>query len=100
MRRSQGFPNGVYVTSDKYLAENDGVVDRFVRAMNKSAGLRAGPPGRGAGDHPEFTKIPAAAAAKIRLPPFDSEIDRTGIEAEAELTAKFGIIDEVPRRRT
>ena len=90
------FPNGVYVTSDKYLAENEGVVDRFVRAMDKSVDYAQAHPDEVREIIPTFTKIPAAAAAKIRLPPFDSEIDRPGIQAEAELTKKFGIIDEVP----
>jgi len=90
------FPNGVYVTSDKYLAENEGVVDRFVRAMNKSVDYAQANPDEVRAIIPTFTKIPEAAAAKIRLPPFDSKIDRPGIQAEAELTKKFGIIDEVP----
>jgi len=45
---------------------------------------------------PTFTKTPAAAAAKLRLPAFDSKLDRKGIELEADLTAKYGIIDKAP----
>lgn len=90
------FPNGVYVTSDRYLAQNEGVVDRFVRAMNKSVDYAQAHPDEVRAIIPTYTKIPKAAAAKIRLPPFDSKIDRAGIETEAELTKKFGIIDETP----
>jgi hypothetical protein len=37
-----------------------------------------------------------AAAQQMRLPVFDPELDREGIELEAELTAKYGIIEEAP----
>jgi NitT/TauT family transport system substrate-binding protein len=45
---------------------------------------------------PTFTKTPPEAAAKLRLPAFDSKLDRKGIELEAQLTAKYGIIDAPP----
>jgi hypothetical protein len=45
---------------------------------------------------PTFTKTPKAAAAKLRLPVFDSKLDREGIELEAKLTARYGIIEEPP----
>lgn len=90
------FPNGVYVTSDKYIAENEGVVDRFARAMNKSLSYAQSHPDEVRAIIPTYTQIPKAAAAKIRLPPFDPELDKKGIATEAELTKKFGIIDEVP----
>jgi NitT/TauT family transport system substrate-binding protein len=90
------FPNGVYVASDKYIQENGEVVDRFARAMNKSLDYAQAHPDEVRAIIPEFTKTPKAAAAKLRLPAFDSKIDEKGIELEAELTAKYGIIDEAP----
>jgi hypothetical protein len=45
---------------------------------------------------PTYTQVPKAAAEKLRLPAFDSELDQKGIELEAELTAKYGIIEEPP----
>ena len=32
----------------------------------------------------------------MRLPVFDPQLDQKGIELEAELTAKYGIIEEPP----
>jgi hypothetical protein len=32
----------------------------------------------------------------MRLPAFDSKLDRKGIELEARLTAKYGIIEKAP----
>jgi NitT/TauT family transport system substrate-binding protein len=91
-----GFPNGVYVASEQYIAENGDVVDRFARAMNKSLDYAQAHPDEVRRIIPTYTETPKAAAEKLRLPPFDSELDREGIELEAELTAKYGIIEEAP----
>jgi NitT/TauT family transport system substrate-binding protein len=90
------FPNGVYVASEPYIAENGDVVDRFARAMNKSLEYAQAHPDEVRSTIPTFTMVPKAAAAKLRLPVFDSEIDEKGIELEARLTEKYGIIDEAP----
>jgi NitT/TauT family transport system substrate-binding protein len=90
------FPNGVYVASKQYIAKNGAVVDRFSRAMNKSLDYARSHPEEVRKVIPTFTKPPAAAAQKLRLPAFDSKLDRKGIELEAQLTAKYGIIDAPP----
>jgi NitT/TauT family transport system substrate-binding protein len=90
------FPNGVYVASEKYIAQNGDTVDRFSRAMNKSLDYAQAHPDEVRKIIPTFTKTPAAAAAKLRLPAFDSKLDQKGIELEAQLTAKYGIIDKAP----
>jgi NitT/TauT family transport system substrate-binding protein len=90
------FPNGVYVAASKYIAANGDVVDRFSRAMNKSLDYAQAHPDEVRQIIPTFTKTPAAAAAKLRLPAFDSKLDRKGIELEAQLTAKYGIIEKAP----
>jgi NitT/TauT family transport system substrate-binding protein len=90
------FPNGVYVASESYIAENGDVVDRFARAMNKSLDYADTHPDEVRRIIPTYTETPEEAAAKLRLPAFDAELDRKGIELEAELTAKYGIIEEAP----
>jgi NitT/TauT family transport system substrate-binding protein len=90
------FPNGVYVAAEEHIAENGDVVDRFSRAMNKSLDYAQAHPEEVRRIIPTFTEVPEAAAQELRLPVFDSELDRDGIELEAELTAKYGIIDEAP----
>jgi NitT/TauT family transport system substrate-binding protein len=90
------FPNGVYITSEQYLAENEDVVDRFASAMNKSLDYAQSHPEEVRRIIPTYTQVPKAAAEKLRLPAFDSELDQKGIELEAELTAKYGIIEEPP----
>jgi NitT/TauT family transport system substrate-binding protein len=90
------FPNGVYITSDQYLAENEDVVDRFASAMNKSLDYAQSHPEEVRRIIPTYTQVPKAAAQELRLPAFDSELDQKGIELEAELTAKYGIIEDPP----
>jgi NitT/TauT family transport system substrate-binding protein len=90
------FPNGVYVASSKYIEQHSDVVDRFSRAMNKSLDYARAHPDEVRKVIPTFTKTPAAAAEKLRLPAFDSKLDRKGIELEAQLTAKYGIIEKAP----
>jgi NitT/TauT family transport system substrate-binding protein len=90
------FPNGVYVAAEDYIAENGDVVDRFSRAMNKSLAYAQSHPQEVRQIIPTFTEVPEAAAEELRLPAFDPELDRNGIELEADLTAKYGIIEEAP----
>jgi NitT/TauT family transport system substrate-binding protein len=90
------FPNGVYVASEQYIAENGDVVDRFARAMNRSLEYARDNPEEVRRIVPTYTETPAEAAQQMRLPVFDPKLDRKGIELEAELTAKYGIIEEAP----
>lgn len=90
------FPNGVYVASEQYIAENGDVVDRFANAMNRSLEYAQNNPEQVRRIVPEYTETPPEAAQQMRLPVFDPELDREGIELEAELTAKYGIIEEAP----
>jgi NitT/TauT family transport system substrate-binding protein len=90
------FPNGVYVASEQYLAENGDLVDRFARAMNRSLEYARDNPDEVRRIVPTYTETPPEAAQQMRLPVFDPKLDREGIELEAELTAKYGIIEEAP----
>jgi NitT/TauT family transport system substrate-binding protein len=90
------FPNGVYVAAEEYIAEDGDVVDRFERAMNKSLEYADANPEEVRRIIPTYTETPEEAAQKLRLPVFDPELDREGIELEADLTAKYGIVEEAP----
>jgi NitT/TauT family transport system substrate-binding protein len=90
------FPNGVYVSSEQYIAENGDVVERFARAMNKSLEYADANPEEVRRIVPTYTETPEEAAQQMRLPVFDAELDQEGIELEAELTAKYGIVEEAP----
>jgi NitT/TauT family transport system substrate-binding protein len=90
------FPNGVYVSSEQYIADNGDVVDRFASAMNRSLEYADANPEEVRRIVPTYTETPEEAAQQMRLPVFDSELDQEGIELEADLTAKYGIVDDAP----
>jgi NitT/TauT family transport system substrate-binding protein len=90
------FPNGVYVSSEQYIAENGEVVDRFASAMNRSLEYADANPKEVRRIVPTYTETPEEAAQQMRLPVFDAELDQEGIELEADLTAKYGIVEEAP----
>jgi NitT/TauT family transport system substrate-binding protein len=88
--------NGVYVATERYIAQNGDVVDRFSRAMKKSVDYAATHEQEVRDIIPTYTQIPAAAAAKIRLPTFTSQIDNDSIQLNAEMAKKYGVIEEIP----
>jgi NitT/TauT family transport system substrate-binding protein len=79
-----------YFTTKSYAAKNAGVVNRFVRAMNRSL--------RYAQSHPDevrrivrtYTKIPAAAAQRMVLPHWQADLGRPTIEKTAKLAQQYG----------
>jgi NitT/TauT family transport system substrate-binding protein len=89
-------PNGCYISSEKYIQENPDVIKSFQRAMNKSLDYAQAHPDEVRAIIPTFTKTPKPVAEKMRLPVFDSEIDEKGIETDAKLTERYGIIPTVP----
>jgi NitT/TauT family transport system substrate-binding protein len=92
----KGFELGIYFATEEYIGENEDVVDRFVRASNRSADYAA--------EHPDevrkaigtYTEIPPDLVQKIKLPRWDSELRQESVELQAEQTRKYGIIEEVP----
>jgi NitT/TauT family transport system substrate-binding protein len=88
------FPNGTYATTEKYLAENADVVERFARAMNKSSQYATEHPDEARAIIPTFTQIKPAVAEKIRLPLWPTEIDRAQLEDLVGYTQKYGVIDK------
>jgi NitT/TauT family transport system substrate-binding protein len=85
-----------YFTSKQYAEENADVVDRFVRAMNKSLEY--------AQEHPdavrdvllEYTQIPPEAAKAINLPVWRPDLNRPTIEQLSDLSLKYGLIESEP----
>jgi NitT/TauT family transport system substrate-binding protein len=85
-----------YFTTKKYAAENADVVERFVRAINRSLDY--------AQQHPDevrrilgtYTKIPAAAAKAIKLPVWRQDLNVKSIELLSQLSKKYGLIEEQP----
>ena len=90
------FPNGTYATTEQYLGKNKDVVERFARAMNKSSDYASENPDEARATIPQFTKIPAEAAKKIRLPLWPTEIDREQLQQLVDFAVKYKVIEKAP----
>ena len=88
------FPNGTYAVNEQYLSENEDVVERFARAMNKSSDYATENPDEARATIPEFTQIPADVAKKIRLPLWPTEIDREQLQQLIDYAVQYRVIEE------
>jgi NitT/TauT family transport system substrate-binding protein len=90
----KAWPNGNYATNEQYLGENEDVVERFARAMNKSTQYAAEHPDEARKTIPTFTQIPPEVAEEMRLPVWKTEIDKAQLEELVGYTQKYGVIEE------
>jgi NitT/TauT family transport system substrate-binding protein len=85
-----------YFAAKPYIQKNADVVDRFVRAMNKSL--------KYADSHPAdvrkivltYTKIPPPAAKAMVLPQWEADLNRPTIEKTAALAKQYGFVKKEP----
>jgi NitT/TauT family transport system substrate-binding protein len=93
---AKNYTVATYFTSKQYIAEHRDVVDKFVRAMEKSL--------KYASDHPDevratvakYTKIPPAVTKKMNLPVWRADLNEQTIQQTAELAKAYGFVDEAP----
>jgi NitT/TauT family transport system substrate-binding protein len=85
-----------YFTSKQYAEQNPEVIDRFVRAMNRSLTYA-----QSHGDEVrrvllDYTEIPPEAAEQITLPVWRPDLNVPTIELLSKLSEKYGLIEEQP----
>jgi NitT/TauT family transport system substrate-binding protein len=85
-----------YFTSTQYAEENPDVVARFVKAMNKSLTYAQSHPDEVRNVLLDYTEIPPEAAEQIKLPIWRPDLNEPTIEKLAELSVKYGLIEEPP----
>ena len=85
-----------YFVTKQYAAQNKDVLDRFVRAINKSLDYSQNHPDRVRQVVPTYTKIPKDVAAKMKLPQWSADLNRPSIQQTADLAQKYGFVDEKP----
>ena len=90
------YVNGTYATNEQYLKQNEDVVERFVRAINKSLEYASAHPDEARATIPTFTQIPPAVAKKIRLPLWPSDIDREQLEELLGYAVEYGVMEKAP----
>ncbi|KAA1424957.1 PhnD/SsuA/transferrin family substrate-binding protein [Mumia zhuanghuii] len=85
-----------YFTTKQYIAENENLVERFTRAMNKSLEY--------AGENDQevrdivgtYTKIDEPTRAKMVLPVFREDFDRASMEQLGAAAVEYGTLDDEP----
>jgi NitT/TauT family transport system substrate-binding protein len=85
-----------YFTSTQYAEENADVVDRFVKAMNRSLTYAESHPDEVREVLLDYTEIPPEAAEQIQLPVWRPDLNEPTIERLSELSLKYGLIEEEP----
>ena len=90
------YPNGTYATTEQYLGENEDVVERFAKAMNKSSDYATENPEEARATIPKFTQIPPDVARKIRLPQWPTEIDRDQLQELIDYAVQYKVIEKAP----
>ena len=81
-----------YFTTEKYAQENADVVERFQRAMNKSLEFAPQNPDEVRRIITTYTKTPEAAAEKMALPTWSTEVDGEAMNTLVELSKKYGVL--------
>jgi NitT/TauT family transport system substrate-binding protein len=82
-----------YFTTDQYIQQNGDVVNRFVRAMEKSLAYAAANPEAARKAVLTYTKIPEAAVQKMRLPNWNPEYNDASIDKTIALAQKYGFVE-------
>jgi NitT/TauT family transport system substrate-binding protein len=85
-----------YFASKQYIAQHKDVVDRFVRAMNKSLEYAAANEAEVRAVVGEYTEIPATVTDKMHLPTWRAELTENTIQTVADLALKYKFIEEAP----
>lgn len=96
MEADRGLAIGQYFTSEKYAQENQDVVERFTRAVDRSMEY--------AQSHPEearkivltYTKIEPAIAQEMKLPTWTTGVTREDVDLAVTMTKDSGFIEKDP----
>jgi len=82
-----------YFTTEKYASENQDVIERFTRAMNKSLDYAQQNPDAVRKIITSYTKTPQTAAAKMTLPTWSSTVNGTAMTSLVDLSKKYGVLN-------
>jgi NitT/TauT family transport system substrate-binding protein len=93
---SPNYAVATYFVTKQYAAQNKDVLDRFVRAINKSLDYAQSHPDVVRQVVPTYTKIPKEVAAKMSLPQWSATLNTASIQQTADLAQKYGFIKEKP----
>jgi len=81
-----------YFTTEKYASENQAVVERFTRAMNKSLDYAQSNPDAVRKIITTYTKTPQEAADKMSLPTWSSKVNDGAMSTLVDLSKKYSVL--------
>jgi NitT/TauT family transport system substrate-binding protein len=90
------FTVATYFASREYIEGNEDVIDRFVRAMNRSLDYAQNNPDAVRQIVTTYTEIPPEAAQSMVLPQWRADLNEQTIELTGQLAAEYGFIEEEP----
>jgi NitT/TauT family transport system substrate-binding protein len=85
-----------YFATKQYIQQNRDVVDRFVRAINRSMEYAQQHPDEVRDIVTTYTKIPEGLAQRMKLPQWGAELHEDTIQLTIDLAAKYGFIERKP----
>src|SRR3954462_6613747 len=85
-----------YFATKQYAAQNKDVLDRFVRAIDKSLDYAQSHPDLVRQLVPTYTKIPKDVASKMKLPQWSADLNQPSIQQAVDLAQKYGFIENKP----
>jgi NitT/TauT family transport system substrate-binding protein len=85
-----------WFASESFIAEQPDVVERFVRAVERSLDYAEQHPAEVRRAVLEYTKTPAETAQVMDLTRWERELDTSSIELTAKLAEKYGFVEEAP----
>jgi NitT/TauT family transport system substrate-binding protein len=85
-----------YFATKLYISKNSDVIDRFVRAMNKSLEYSQSHPDAVRQAVLTYTQIPTPAAKAMNLPQWRADLNRPTIDKTAQLAKEYGFVKEEP----
>lgn len=85
-----------YFASKDYIGSKGDVVDRFVRAMEKSLDYASQNEQEVRKIIGTYTEIPPEVLDKITLPQWKADLNEATIQQNAELAKTYGFVEEVP----
>jgi NitT/TauT family transport system substrate-binding protein len=85
-----------YFASERFLKDQPQVVERFVRALQRSLDYAQQHPDDARRAVLDYTKTPPAAAKAMTLTRWQRELDTASIELTARLAERYGYIDQAP----
>jgi NitT/TauT family transport system substrate-binding protein len=85
-----------YFADERFIQENPDVVERFVRAVERSNEYAQQHPDEVRRAVLEYTKTPPETARVMNLTSWDRELDQSSIELTAQLAERYGFVENAP----